>query len=145
MDVIDRAAGGVAAEQGTLGALEYFHPVDIEHREGLALGNGDITLVQVDRIGRLDNIVEVVLGDAANGELGVLAGDVAAGMDPGVNVAISKLSCTPIALIWAPVKAVTTTGTSCRFSSRFWAVTVTSSRIFAPSAGCRASALCQQG
>ena len=80
--VIDRAAGGVAAEQGTLGALEYFHPVDIEHREGLALGNGDITLVQVDRIGRLDNIVEVVLGDAANGELGVLAGDVAAGMDP---------------------------------------------------------------
>ena len=72
-----QSACGVSAKQCALGTLQDFHPIDIKDREGLRLRDGDIALIQIHRIGRLDDVIEVVLGHSANGELCVLSGEVA--------------------------------------------------------------------
>ncbi|MNP47779.1 hypothetical protein D3C76_1418530 [compost metagenome] len=43
----------------------------------------------------------------------------------GMKVVISPMARTPSAVMLVPCTAVTATGTSCRVSSRCWAVTVT--------------------
>ena len=53
------------------------------HGEGLRLRDGDVAVVEVDGIRRFDDVVEVVLRDAADGELRVLAGEVAGDVHAG--------------------------------------------------------------
>jgi hypothetical protein len=81
--VVNQAAGGVAAEQGALWTLEDLDPLDVEYRECMRLGDGNVAFVQIHGIGRLNDVVEVVLGHATNGKLRVLSGEVSADMDTG--------------------------------------------------------------
>ena len=69
---VHQTARGISSEQRALRALKDFHSVDVKHGEGLCLGYRDVTLVKIHRIGRLDDVIEVVLGDASDRELGVL-------------------------------------------------------------------------
>ena len=73
---MDQATGGVPAKECALRSLQDFHPIDIKDRKGLRLRYRDITLIQIYRIGCFDDVVKVILGDAADGELGVLPGEV---------------------------------------------------------------------
>lgn len=79
-DVLHQAAGGIAAEERALWPLQDLHALDVEQGEGLRLGNGNVAFVQVHRIGCLDDVVEIVLGDAADRELGVLPGECPTGV-----------------------------------------------------------------
>ena len=78
-----QTAGGVAAKQGALGALQDLHPLHIELREQLGLAGGLISLVDIDGVRRFRQVKEVILSGAADGELlgvaRVVAGDVNAG------------------------------------------------------------------
>src|SRR5262249_1389229 len=71
--IVDEPARGVAAEESPLRPFQQLDAIDVEEREGLRLGDGDVALVERDGIGRLDDVIEVVLRDAADRELRVLA------------------------------------------------------------------------
>ena len=74
---MDQAASGVPAKECALRSFQDFHPIDIKDCKGLRLRYRDITLIQIYRIGCFDDVVKVILGDTADGELGVLSGEVA--------------------------------------------------------------------
>ena len=74
---VHQAAGCVAPEQGALGPFEYFHPIDVEYGEGLGLCNRYVAIIKIDRVGGFDDVVEIILGDAPDRELGVLPREVA--------------------------------------------------------------------
>ncbi len=84
-NVVHQSSGGVAPEQGALRALEDLYPIDVEQCKGLGLGDGDVALIQIDSIRRLDNVVEIVLGHPANRELGILSRQVAADVHAGAE------------------------------------------------------------
>ena len=82
-------AGCIPAEQGALGALQYFDPLDVINSKGIRLRDRDIAFIEIDGDGRFDDVVKVVLGNAANRELGILTTQVAADIDvryPGRDV-----------------------------------------------------------
>ena len=66
-----------------LRALEDFNSVDVEYGKGLCLGYRNVALVEIDGIGRLDDVIEVVLGDATDRELRVLPRQVPRDVNPG--------------------------------------------------------------
>ena len=74
-------AGSVTFEEGPLRPLHNFDPADVEQRECLALSHCDVTVIQIDGMGRFDDIIEVVLRDAADRILAILSSDVAAAVD----------------------------------------------------------------
>ena len=80
---MNETAGRVAAKQSALGALENLESLDIVDGKGLGLGHRQIPFIKISGVGRLDDVVEIILGYAANRELGVLAGNIAADMHPG--------------------------------------------------------------
>ena len=84
-DVVDQTAGRITAIERALRPFQYFRATDIKHGEGLRLGNGNIAFVEVHRGGRLDDVVKVILGGAADGELGILAGQIATDVNAGAE------------------------------------------------------------
>ena len=80
---VHQTARGVSSEQRALWALQYFYSVDVKDGKGLCLRYRNVTLVKVNRVGRLDNVIEVVLGDASDRELRVLARQVPRDVNPG--------------------------------------------------------------
>ena len=88
-EVLNDTAGCIPAEQGALGALQYFDPLDVINRKGIRLRDRDIAFIEIDGDGRFDDVVKVVLRDAANRELAILTTQVAADIDvryPGRDV-----------------------------------------------------------
>ena len=70
---VHQAACRVTTKQGALRALQNFDSSDIEDGEGLCLSDSNVSLIQIDRIGCFDDVVEIVLRHAANRELGILS------------------------------------------------------------------------
>ena len=79
-DVADKATSRIAPEQRALRSLEHLDPVDIEQGERLALADRDVAVVEIHGVRRLDNVVDVILGHAADRVLAVLASERAAEM-----------------------------------------------------------------
>ena len=71
-DEMNKTTCCVSSKQGALRTFQDFYAIDIEHCESLGLRNRDVTLIEVNRIRCLDDVIKVVLGDATNRELSVL-------------------------------------------------------------------------
>src|SRR6185312_3424774 len=80
---LNESPGGIATEQRALRAFEHFDAIEIESAENLTLAECDVTVVDIDGDRGLGAIVEVVLGDAANGKQLFLAAIVAADIEAG--------------------------------------------------------------
>ena len=78
-----QTARGVSSKQRALRALQNFYSVYVKYGKGLCLRYRNIALIEINRIGRLDNVIEVILCDATDRELRVLSRQVSRDMNPG--------------------------------------------------------------
>ena len=73
----------VTTKQRTLRSLQDFDSVDIKYGERLRLRHSDVAFIEVHGVGCLDDVIKIVLRDAANGELGVLSRQISRNVDAG--------------------------------------------------------------
>ena len=69
-DVLDQAAGGIAAEQRALRPAQHFHALHIEQLAGNAVDRAHVGIVDIDRDRAFQIVGEVVLRNAAQVEDG---------------------------------------------------------------------------
>ena len=73
----------VTAKQRALWSLQNLDSVNIKYGERLSLSYSDVAFIEVHGVGCLDDVIKIVLRDAANGELGVLSRQISRNVDAG--------------------------------------------------------------